>query len=339
MTDISSFRWGLVGASDIAATRLIPAMRALGQQVSAVSSSAGPHARAFAETHGIAAVHSDLRDMLARDDVDGVYVSSVNEAHHDQVLAAAQAGVHVLCEKPVAVSVPDATEMADACDAAGVVLAVNHHLPAMGTHRMIKDLVAEGAVGRVLSVAIRHTGLLPARLAGWRLDERPGGGVVLDIATHDASTVDAFLGTVPTEVTAIVTAHGERPSSSPDSSLAVLRYGDVLASFHDSFATPFTPSLVEVHGTEGSIRAPEIMTPDPIGEVYLSDSRGERLIEVVDRGNAYERTIRHFVRATRGDGEPIVDGRAGIRALAVAVGIQDSARSGQRVELDVVRPG
>ncbi|KJL41662.1 Gfo/Idh/MocA family protein [Microbacterium trichothecenolyticum] len=334
MTDVALFRWGLVGASDIADTRVIPAIRALGQRISAVSSGSGYHADDFAARNGIPSVHTDLAELLARDDIDGVYISSVNERHLDQAKAAATAGKHVLCEKPIAVTVSDASAMTDFCRDRGVTLAINHHLPAMETHRKIRELVASGAIGRPLSVAIRNTGLLPEHLAGWRLGSGPGAGIVLDIATHDASVTEHLLGLRPVEVAAVTVAHGERPSESADTSVAVVRYeNDVIASFHDSYATPFARSLAEVHGTAGSIRAPEIMTPDPIGEVSLVDARGERRVDVEDRGNAYERTIRAFVAASGGEGAPIVDGETATRALSVATAIQTSSRSGERVRL------
>ncbi|GAA1061103.1 Gfo/Idh/MocA family protein [Agromyces bracchium] len=334
MSDVASFRWGLIGASDIAETRVIPAIRALSEEISAVASGAGSHAEAFAARNAIPAVHTSLEEMLARDNVDGVYVSSVNERHLDQVKASAAAGKHVLCEKPIAVSVAEAHAMTEFCRGREVILAINHHLPAMGTHRKIRELVANGAIGRPLSVAVRNTGLLPDRLAGWRLGKGPGAGVVLDIATHDASVTENLLGLRPLEVAAMTVAHGDRPSDSADTSVALIRYeNDVIASFHDSYATPFARSLVELHGTEGSIRAPEIMTPDPIGEVFLVDARGERRIDVEDRGNAYERTIRAFVAATAGEGAPLVDGEMATRALAVAAAIGESSRSGERVRL------
>ena len=123
-------RWGLIGGSDIAATRMIPAMRAIGQTPVAVSSSSAQRAELFADRHDIASSCRDVDDLLARDDVDAVYISSVNRLHAEHTIAAAAAGKHVMCEKPVALDVADAADMVAACERAGVVFAVNHHLPA-----------------------------------------------------------------------------------------------------------------------------------------------------------------------------------------------------------------
>ncbi|MFJ5956625.1 Gfo/Idh/MocA family protein [Paenarthrobacter sp. NPDC092416] len=335
MSDTPNLRWGFVGASDIAATRIIPTVRSLGHRIVSLSSRTLDHAHDFAARYDINHVAASVDDLVSRNDIDAVYISSTNDRHLDQVLAAAQAGKHVLCEKPLAVTVSDAKTMVAACQAAGVVLAVNHHLPAMGTHRRIRELVSNGAVGRPLSVAVRHTGLLPERLAGWRLGAGPGAGVVLDIATHDASAVNAILGRVALETSAITVNQGNRLSLTADTSVAVARYeGDVVAHFHDSYSTPFAESLLEVHGTLGSIRAPRIMNADPIGEVILIDEKGETTIDVADRRSAYEYTLDRFTLAVAGGGLPVVDGAGGVRALSLAIAISEAALSGRRINVE-----
>ena len=108
----SSIRWGLVGASDIAATRMIPAMRRLGHDVIAVASGNADWAATYADRNGIPASGS-VEDVIARDDIDAVYISSTNELHRSQTEMAAAAGKHVLCEKPLALSIEDGRAMLD----------------------------------------------------------------------------------------------------------------------------------------------------------------------------------------------------------------------------------
>ena len=190
-------RWALVGASDIAATRVLPAIRAVGGDAVVVRSGNAGHARAYADQHQIKDAVTDLAAALDRADVDAVYVSSVNQSHREQVVAAAAAGKHVLAEKPLALSVADAQAMVDACHAAGVVMATNHHLPASPVHRAIKQAVAAGRVGQVRAIRVHHAVQLPERLAGWRVQDPEGGGVVLDVTVHDAAShALAWLGSV-----------------------------------------------------------------------------------------------------------------------------------------------
>jgi hypothetical protein len=107
-----------VGASDIAATKVLPAIRAVGDTAVVVRSGDLDHAAAWARDNGVPDAVTDLRSALERDDVDAVYVSSVNAQHRAHVEAAAAAGKHVLAEKPLALSLEDAQSMVRACRAA-----------------------------------------------------------------------------------------------------------------------------------------------------------------------------------------------------------------------------
>ena len=101
-------RWGLIGASTIAAQHMIGAIRANGGDVVAVMSASAERAKAFAAKHDIRRSTTDLAALVGGDDIDAVYISTTNELHRDQALAAADAGKHVLCEKPLALTLADA---------------------------------------------------------------------------------------------------------------------------------------------------------------------------------------------------------------------------------------
>jgi 1,5-anhydro-D-fructose reductase (1,5-anhydro-D-mannitol-forming) len=325
-------RWGLAGASDIAATRIIPAMRRLGHQITGVSSATDGHAAEYAQQHDIPYHTSSFGLLVAREDVDAVYVSTINRLHCSQTLGAAAAGKHVLCEKPVALNLMDAWSMMRACEAAGVVFGVNHHLPCADTHREIRRLVAAGAVGQPLGVRVFHAVQLPERLATWRLtDPAAGAGVPLDITVHDAAVVNRLLGQ-PVDAVALGARQGHWDAAVDDAIMSVVRYeGNVLAQTHDAFTVQYAGTGLEVHGTEGSIVAKDVMTQDPIGSVLLRDSSGERDLDIPGRRDLYEVALEAFAHAVEEEGEPAVTGADGIRALAVALAVQDSASSGRRV--------
>jgi 1,5-anhydro-D-fructose reductase (1,5-anhydro-D-mannitol-forming) len=328
---VSGLGWGLVGASDIAATRIVPALRRLGHDVVGVLSSSAERGQAYAEANGIGWATTELDALLARGDVDAVYVSTTNELHCSQTLAAAAAGKHVLCEKPLALSLADAWEMVQGCERAGVVLATNHHLPAAATHRAVRKLVADGALGKPLAVRVFHAVRLPNRLQGWRLaaPER-GGGVILDITCHDAAAVHAILGREAVEAAAVAARQGPWSSSVEDAVVTALRYeGDVLVQTHDAFTVAHASTGLEVHGTDGSIVATDVMTQDPIGRVVFRSEAGEHEVPVGDRRDLYEVTLESFTAAVRGAGRPLVDGVDGVRALAVALAVKEAAGSGR----------
>jgi 1,5-anhydro-D-fructose reductase (1,5-anhydro-D-mannitol-forming) len=331
---MSSLRWGLVGASDIAATRMLPAMRRLGHGVSAVYSSSPERAAAYAAANGIDYAAPSLEALLSRDDVDAVYISTTNDLHHAQTLAAAAAGRHVLCEKPLALSLSNAWSMVAACEAAGVVFAANHHLPGAATHRTVRRLVADGAIGRPLAARVFHAVQLPERLRGWRLRQPDAGaGVVLDITCHDASVTNALLGT-PVEAAAIAVRQGPWDAAVEDAAMSVIRYEpDVLAQTHDAFTVGYARTGLEVHGTDGTIIATDVMTQDPIGSVVLRDSSGTREIEIPERPDLYDVVLTAFAAAVDKEGQPTVSGVEGVQAVAVALAVQEAARSGRAVPI------
>jgi 1,5-anhydro-D-fructose reductase (1,5-anhydro-D-mannitol-forming) len=330
---VPSVRWGLIGASDVAATRMIPAMRKLGHRVMAVGDPTPEWAVTYAERHGIPTAGS-VEAVLDRDDVDAVYISTINDFHRTHTEAAAQAGKHVLCEKPLALSVDDGRAMLAACERAGVTLATNHHLPGSGIHRTIRRLVADGAVGRILAVRVFHAVMLPERLQGWRLGSRAGGGVAMDITCHDAAVLNPLLGALPTDVVALAVNQGPWGAAAEDALMSTLRYADgTLVQTHDAFTIAHSPTGLQVLGSDGSIDSIASMVQDPVGTIVLRDSGGEHHVEPADRRDLYEINVAAFAAALRGEGAPTVTGLEGLRAVQVALAVREAAGTGSRVSI------
>ncbi len=324
-------RWGLVGASTIAAEHMIGALRSTpGAVVSWVVSGSDSHADAFASDHGIAQATTDLDAMLGDPAVDAVYISSTNEKHRAQAMAAIAAGKHVLCEKPLAMAVADAAAMVLAAERAGVVFATNHHLRNAGSHIAIRDLVAAGRIGRVLSMRLHHAVHLPAHLQGWRInDASAGGGVIADITVHDADTVRFHLNEDPVAVVAQATASG-MGQGVEDSVMSVWTMpSGAMVMAHESFTHAFAGTGIEVHGTAGSIFAQGVMTQRPVGEVTLVTAGGRSPVPYSSH-DLYARAVRCFVDAAAGTGRPAADGRDGVKSLAVALAVRDAALTGTR---------
>ena len=116
--------------------------------------------------------------------------------------------------------------------------------------------------------------------------------------------------------------------------MGVMRFrGGVVASFHDAFTIGTSPTGLEIHGTEGSLIGTEVLRQGPVGEVTLR--RGDEVIpvDVGPRENLYVRGINQFTEAVLGSGRPAVTGEDGLRALAVALAVAESARTGRRVQV------
>lgn len=330
--------WGLIGASNIAAVHMIPAIRAqAGHDVVAVASSNSQRAADYAAVHSIAGAYDSVPALLADPKVQIVYISTTNELHHDQAIAAAAAGKHVLCEKPLALTVADALAMVTACRNAGVVMGTNHHLRNAATHRKIRELVQGGAIGKPLFARVFHAVHLPPHLQGWRLDKpQAGGGVILDITVHDADTLRFILGAEPAEAVGMTQSASMARAGLEDGVMAVLRFDNgVLAQLHAAFTVKHAGTGIEIHGEEGSIIGRDVMTQRPAGEVMLRTAAGEQSVPV-EHENLYERGLAAFCAAARGAGSPAATGEDGVRSLATALAVVEACRL--RVAVPISNP-
>ncbi|KAA0999334.1 Gfo/Idh/MocA family oxidoreductase [Paraburkholderia panacisoli] len=329
----ATIRWALIGASTIADEWMADAIRAqLDGEIAVVVSDSADRASEFAQKHGIA-VHSTDFDAVLRDSsITAVYISSTNDKHLPQAVAAAQAGKHVLCEKPLALTEDEAAQMIEACAAHGVKLGTNHHLRCAATHRKMRDLIRAGAVGTPLFARVFHAVSLPPHLRGWRI-ERPaaGGGVILDISVHDIDTLRFLLDDEPVEVSAMTSSGTMSSAGLADGVMAIVRFkGGVLAQLHDAFTVPFAPTGLEIHGTAGSLFAKDVMTQRPIGEIVLRTADGAQEIEV-EHHDLYRIAVAQFHRAISEGQDPAATGIDGYRSLVAALSLAKSAEAGGHV--------
>ena len=328
--------WALVGASTVAAEWMIDAIRAQDDSdVVAVMSSSAERGAAYAHKHDIGRSCDTVDALLDDSAVDIVYISTTNESHMQHTLAAAAAGKHVLCEKPLALTLADARHMVEACAAAGVQMGTNHHLRNAATHRAIRDAVQDGAIGTPIAVRVFHAVHLPPHLQTWRVKSpKAGGGVVFDITVHDADTLRFVLADEPEHVVAQTQCTGMAEAGLEDAAMSVVRFrGGVIAQLHEAFTIAHAGTGLEIHGSEGSIIARDVMTQRPIGTVVLRNAAGETALPFTPN-NLYERSVRCFNDAVRGRGSPAATGEDGVRSLALALAVREAASQGRRVMVE-----
>jgi len=329
-----SVGWGFVGASTWAARYLAPAVAAVpGSRGVGVFSSSRERGERFAASNGLEKAYASLDELLADPAVEAVYVSSTNDRHAEQTIAAAGAGRHVLCEKPLAVSLAEAIAMEDACERAGVVFGTDHHLRAAPTIAAMRRLLVEGAIDEIVAARVFHARALPEELQTWRLESPgAGAGVVLDITVHDVDAIRFLTGDEVAEVTAATANQGLAAGPVEDSAMGVLRMrGGQLVSFHDAYTVAHAGTGIELHGKTGSLIGRDLLMPDPVGEVLLRRGEAVERIEVGERRPIYEVVVERFAAAARGEGEPVASGVDGIRSLEVALAVLQSAHEGRTV--------
>jgi 1,5-anhydro-D-fructose reductase (1,5-anhydro-D-mannitol-forming) len=327
-------KWGLIGASDIAETRVIPAIRQNLHQIVSVYSTSSERASDYAKKNNIPQFTTDLSELLSSD-IDAVYISSTNEKHYTQAMAAIESGKHLLCEKPIAMSLEEANKMVKAAKSANLVFATNHHVRVAGSHQKVRSLIEQGALGNVVSARINHAVALPDRLKGWRLtDASAGAGVVLDIVVHDVDTLRYIVGSNISQVAGVTNSFGLGNEFIEDSAMVIYKFENgVLATSHESFVVTQNVTSLEVHGTDASIYIENAMTQDPVAKVFIRDSSGYREIEIEDRENMYVKAVRQFATSVDGLGTPFASGDDGFRSLQGALAVLESVKTKKVIEL------
>ena len=338
MTENDKLKWGLIGASNVAREWLHGSIQKNPNcEVVAVYGRDKKRTDEFASELGIQGAYTDLHALLADPNVNAVYISTTNERHKEEAIAAAKAGKHILCEKPLALTVQDAQEMVEAANAAGVVFATNYHLRNLETHRAIKDVIRSGELGKITSAHVAFTVNLPDELARWRLyDPKLGAGVLLDLTVHDMDLLRFYFDADPLSVTAMGLTSGNAPAGVKDNVMSLWEFpGGLLVGVHDSFLVPQGGTSVHVHGTRASVYGDNVMWQKAQGSVVLQTGNGDRSVPV-EHLVPYDRTISDFVSAVRGKGEPSVSGEDGIASLRLALAAQKSMETGRTVRIQQV---
>lgn len=328
--------WGLIGASTIAREWMVDAIRKHPSgAVRSIVSADLERATSFAQQKGIPNAYDSVAEMLADPEITAVYISTTNDRHLPDALAAIKAGKHVLCEKPLALEASEAQTLVDMASNKGVVLATNHHLRNMDSHRAIKRLIDQGAVGKVNSIRLFHAGELPESLKTWRLhDKAAGAGVIYDITVHNGDLLRFYLGANPTKISAIAATSGSGPRHIEDSVMSIWEFpGDILVQCHDSFVVGYGPRGVEVHGSAGTILGIDVMSQAPGGSVILRTKEGDEVIPL-EMNVTYERGVADFIAAIQNRGKPSSSGEDGVWSLKLARAVAQSAATGQTISIE-----
>ncbi len=323
-------RWGILSTAKIGRTRMIPGLlKSSLCEVVAIASRNEASARATADEFGIPKAYGSYEELLADPDVDAVYNPLPNHLHVPMTLAAAAAGKHVLCEKPIAITAAEAERLRDVPPHVQIAEAfmVRHH----PQWQHVRDLVRAGDIGepRFIQAAFSYFNADPANIRN-----RPdiGGGGLLDIGCYAVVAGRCFFDVEPTRAIALIDR---------DIAFGVDRIASAILDFGNGRQLTFTVSTqaaphqrVQVVGTKGRI---EIAIPfnapaDKTARIFVDDcsqhgGASARLIEVppVDQ---YQLQGEAFSRAVRGM-EPLAYGvEDAIQNMRILDALQRSEASG-----------
>jgi predicted dehydrogenase len=307
---VEPVRYGLAGFGRFGRNRLVRAFSELsGSQIVALSMRDAENARREAVEHGVAAGYGDLVSLLADPNVEVVYVISANADHEEQTIAAARAGKHVLCEKPLAPTGAACRRMILACREAGVLLGVAHNLRFSPAVRQIREWIQADKLGRIVNAraVFTYDGTKSPRT--WLYDERiAGGGAMMDIGVHCLDTLRFLLGEV-TEAQGLLS-----PPDDPveRSAMMQMRFAaGALGQIFCSYEIPYH-SRLEIQGERGSAWAEPFTLPWAEVRLHLETAKETQDFSL-DTGNTFGPLIEAFSRAVRGRGSVPVPGEEGLR--------------------------
>jgi len=330
---VEPLRIGVIGATGFADRIAIPEFaRSSKIRIVAVQGRDEGRVRSVAERHGVPRWVTRVDELLAMDDLDAVYVCSPVFQHAEHVIAAARAGKHVLCEKPMGLTSDECRAMASACKEAGVVLIPAFMMRFNPAHMRMRELIEPGAVRRVVSLRAQFGFWYPEDPRAWRqVRELAGAGALVDVGSHCIDLV-RFLAREIAEVSAQVsTLHFS--CNVDDASVLLLRLqSGALAVVDVYFNTPSVENRLEIAGTRATIVAKGTIGALTHSRFRVLSPEGVEQVELTYE-SPYTLEIERFADVIRGRAQPIVTDLDGIRCQEVIEAAVRSSQTKQAVQL------
>lgn len=273
----------------------------------------GP-ASVFSEKHGLEK-QSTLEDLLSRKDIQGIIIASPNNAHRENVIAAARAGKHVFVDKPISNRIDDALAMIHAAEEAGVVFAVGHNGRRMPGHRKMKELIEAGEIGLPVTVEANfsHSGGLHLTPQQWRWHREECPALpLMQLGVHFADTIQYLLGDV-TEVSSFMT-HMVTPADNEDVTVSLLKFRNgMLGYLGSNYASPAV-YYVNVYGTKANLHC------EGGGNLTIRRAGTDEYEKVSLVGvDTQLEELEDFAECALTGRKIEVDGQAALKALAIVV--------------------
>ncbi len=336
-----NIRWGVVGATGIADKRTIPEgiIPANNSELAAIMSLPGTGVEQLSEKYGGVPWFTGMQEMLDNVEMDICYLATPPHTHLEQVRACAERGLHVLCEKPLAITVEAAQQIQRTCEDAEVKLGVAYMMPFHHLSVEAKRLVEEGVLGQIVSARTQIGFDYPPIEGAFRqVRELHRGGVFMDVGNHGAGLIEFVVGARVDAVMAMVENVVYQYEGVEDTATAILHFDNgAIAVVDTSFSAAAAENSLEINGTERTLVAQGILgqTADGVLRVVETCEGAEEYLRIEsDCRNMYQEEIESFAEAVINDTDPLMDGEEGVWSQRVVEAVYQSAETGKLVRVD-----
>ncbi len=331
---------GMIGSGGIARHHCVRLAKIDAAELVACADVSEDARNKMAEDFGMTHAVEDYNDLLSLDEVEAVFVCLPTFLHADAVVAAAEAGKQIFCEKPIAMKLDDAQRMIDACADNGVKLQLGFVRRFDNFWGKLRELIQGGAIGR--PVIWRHCMASAGPSRPWFTDGEKGGGPLIDGAVHNYDFARYTFGEAEFAMGDMTTFHPDHTALDTGSGLVRFQSGDrLMVSW--SWGMPQGCSAASMHdiiGPEGAILFgapaedyPEGASPETHGAYTIVKEGGEKRVEVYEKNDMFLDQAQHFVDCVDNDQQPKVTGVDGKRGLEIGLAILESSRRGQSVPI------
>jgi len=320
---------GLIGAGAIGrlhARHLVS--RVAGAELVAVADVVRGAAEACAHECGVSRVYDDYRELVSDPAVEAVVIASPGDCHGEQIEAAAAAGKHVFCEKPLEANLAAVDGALAAVERAGAALQIGFNRRFDANFRQVRDAIAAGAIGRPYIVHIvSRDPLLPPAKAG-----QPPGWMFFDTTVHDFDMARWLLGDEATEVRALAGAYVHEGNAAIDTALITLRFaGGALVTIDNGQAAYGYDQRIELLGPAGALAAAnELAHGVAVSDRQGVRAAGPRTFFAERYSESYVAELAAFIGCVARGAEPAVTGRDGRAAVVLALAALRSHEDGGR---------
>lgn len=304
-------RWGLIGAGDIARKRVAPAMRDLPNcELVSVSRLKAELAAEFAEEFGASKWFADWCELIADQEIDAVYIATPVFLHAEQTVAAAGAGKHVLCEKPMALNVNECDKMIAACRSNNVKLGIAYYRRFYPAIVRIKKLIADGAIGTVSVAqinAFEYFDPEPDHPRHWFVEKKKsGGGPMIDFGCHRLEVLANLFG--PVQKIESIVSNKVFGRDVEDTAVASLQFENGMCAIVTvTHAAREPQDTLHIYGTGGSIHVPVLNS----GELTVNIGGDPRNESLPPAANFHEPLIAQFSESVLQNTTPEISGECG----------------------------